>query len=291
MRGFFYMKTPGSRPAVVQRPILIGEFEIPRNFRDIAGDITDKGPVSHITTIDGKRVLPGIAYRSSHLSSLSDEVSMRLITADISDVVDLRSSLERSTRPDHLPAGIRYHVADVLGPYYGIKLDNDHLHRVNPSVIDVIEMMVDGRLQAAVLPNGSIKQGTLDMRDLYAAMTVYVGAKNAFHKLFLTLAYSQGAVTFHCTAGKDRTGFAAALLLRILGVSLEIISKDFMASNYYIGKSDAVKAPWLQSAWDTIDSVYGNFDTYVSEGLRLTEADIIALRKRFLALSRQSGSL
>ena len=112
-------------------------------------------------------------------------------------------------------------------------------------------------------------------------------------------------VVWHCSAGKDRTGFAAAILLRILGVPKEVVMEDYLLSKEYslaarqteltlvrwLESEEAaealetllgVEASWLQAAFDTIDEQYGNFDTYVEQALGLTEADIAALQAKLL---------
>jgi protein-tyrosine phosphatase len=112
-------------------------------------------------------------------------------------------------------------------------------------------------------------------------------------------------VMFHCTAGKDRTGFAAAILLRILGVPPETVMQDYLLSKEYalqarardifilrltkgqetaaiVEKLSGVEAVYLQAAFDEIDARYGSFDAYVRDGLGLSETDIQTLRSALL---------
>ena len=110
---------------------------------------------------------------------------------------------------------------------------------------------------------------------------------------------------FHCTAGKDRTGMAAALLLLALGVPVETARADFLLSNSllqaqidqqieHIRSAGAVtneallrevlgvSAASFDDALAAIHREYGSFDRYLREGLGLGESDIAALRDRFL---------
>ena len=112
-------------------------------------------------------------------------------------------------------------------------------------------------------------------------------------------------VLFHCRAGKDRTGFAAAITLRLLGAPPEAIAADYRLSGGYAlaalrptililrllrGKTAAnvvrelgsADARYLQAAFDTIDGQYGSFDRYARDGLGLDERAIARLRDALL---------
>src|SRR5262249_22599627 len=91
-----------------------------------------------------------------------------------------------------------------------------------------------------------------------------------------------GAVVFHCTAGKDRTGWGTAVLLTILGVPKATVYSDYLASNTYLNDSTAVESSWLDEAFTEVNSSYGSFDNYVHKGLGLSDATIAALRAKML---------
>ena len=114
-------------------------------------------------------------------------------------------------------------------------------------------------------------------------------------------------VVVHCTAGKDRAGFASALILRVLGVPLEEVYEDFMLTNFYTAeKVDrmvlAVRAAslfrveeeqlraimgverrYLEAGFDEIDKRYGSFDNYRREALGISDQELAVFRD--LALS------
>jgi len=111
-------------------------------------------------------------------------------------------------------------------------------------------------------------------------------------------------VLWHCTAGKDRTGVGAAIILRLLGVADEIIINDYLLSRKYVDQLRRLKLflritrgkkaveivntlllvdrSWIQAAFETIDKQWGSFDQYVSEVLDLTAGDIAQLRGTLL---------
>ena len=127
-----------------------------------------------------------------------------------------------------------------------------------------------------------------------------------FSQFMQVLVESAGdPVVWHCSAGKDRTGFAAAIILRLLGVPEDVVMADYMLSREYAlaamqkeltlvrllkGEEAAekltvllgVEEPWLQAAFDTIDEQYGSFDNYVYQALELQESDIQNLRANLL---------
>jgi protein-tyrosine phosphatase len=106
----------------------------------------------------------------------------------------------------------------------------------------------------------------------------------------------------HCTAGKDRAGFASALILRVLGVPLEIVYEDFLLTNHYTAAKVehtirmarvfslfrldgerlrpvlGVERRYLDAAFQAIDASYGSFETYRREALLLSDADVEAFR-------------
>jgi protein-tyrosine phosphatase len=110
----------------------------------------------------------------------------------------------------------------------------------------------------------------------------------------------------HCTAGKDRAGFASAMVLSILGVPREKVIEDYLLTNTYVKdhvdsemleielktffqadtdnlrKINLVEERYIQAAFDTIDSHWGGMDQYISEGLNLTEEDINKIKDYYL---------
>jgi protein-tyrosine phosphatase len=118
-----------------------------------------------------------------------------------------------------------------------------------------------------------------------------------FAQLFSHLLESDEPTVFHCTAGKDRTGFAAALILRGLGVSKEDVMRDYLLTNGRLKTPDPsrhglspevysvlwrVQPEFLDAAFEAVDEDYGGIEGYFREGLALREPQQERLRALYL---------
>ncbi|WP_433593139.1 tyrosine-protein phosphatase [Nocardia sp. CA-145437] len=228
------------------------------NFRDIGG----------YRTTDGRTIRTGLVYRSNGLDKLTDADLAKLNTAGVTLDVDLRNGSERSGAPDRVPTGAQYKVADVVSFDSGISF-----HEF--PVITLGRAVIDG------LINGS---SDLKMSIQYPFMVDFHGSDVAFGALLRSIAgNSGGATVYHCTSGKDRTGWATAVLLTVLGVPRDVVNADFLASNKQLGDAKAVELSWLEAAFDEVDRLYGSVDKYVRDGLGLDQTTIDALRAKLLA--------
>ncbi|NCC35749.1 MAG: tyrosine-protein phosphatase [Chloroflexia bacterium] len=241
------------------------------NLRDLGG----------YHTHDGRRVRWGALYRSDHLYHLSRRDQQVLMQLGLVTLIDLRSEAERLRQPNRLPANHGINVVEI------------------PILEETSGLMADLRER--------FERGDLDGIDpaalLSEANEQFVTCFTpSFRQFIQTVQTTGGApLLFHCTAGKDRTGFAAALTLHLLGVPGETILADYLRSNEYTisarrrelalirltrGEHAAslvrqllgVKAAYLETAFATIDRIYGSFDAYVREGLGLQEEDLAQLR-------------
>jgi len=98
---------------------------------------------------------------------------------------------------------------------------------------------------------------------------------------------------FHCTAGKDRTGFAAAVVLLALDVPLDVIEEDFLLSNeHWKGRPNAtggwvtlakVRAEYLHTAFATMQQDWGSLSNYLTLALGMDASARALLRDRLLA--------
>lgn len=228
-----------------------------KNFRDIGG----------YETSDGRTVRSGLVYRANKLSSLTDADLAKLTAANVTLDVDLRNMWERRDDPDRLPEGVRYQVADVVSFEHGIAF-----HEFLPLTLG--RALID----AAVTGSSDIGQSIG-----YPFMVTYRGADVAFRDLLTAIAgNADGATVFHCSAGKDRTGWGTAVLLSLLGVPKATVYHDFLASNTYLGRADAVEKSWLDAAFAQVDRLYGGVDNYVRTGLGVDQQTIDTLRARLL---------
>ncbi|MFJ1711062.1 tyrosine-protein phosphatase [Streptomyces sp. NPDC086796] len=254
-RWYFRLVPDSGSPLVVaERSLGIASA---RNFRDIGG----------YRTTDGRWVRPGLVYRSNKLNGLTDAEQQRLLSQRLTLDVDLRNAVERHDDPDRVPAGVTYQVADVVSLNHGIRFHDSALMTLAEAI-------------AAGLFSGS---SDLGQSIGYPFMVNFVGADYAFRDLVTAVATNDsGATVYHCSSGKDRTGWSTAVLLTLLGVPRETVEADFLASNDYLGNPKAVELSWLRAAFDEVDHLYGDFDTYVREGLRLDDATVAALRAKLL---------
>lgn len=244
-----------------------------RNFRDIAD--------SNLTTTDGHTVKHGLVYRSNKLSNLTDADLAKLTSANLTLDIDLRNASERGEDVDRLPAGVEYRVADVVGLEHGI------------GFAEFLPITLGRGLIGAGSSEFGSSGGSTGSTDVnwsavgqhlgYPLMASFHGSDMAFRDMLLGIAgNTTGATVFHCSAGKDRTGWGSAILLTILGVPRAQVDADFMASNDYLGRDDAVQQAWLDSSFATVDAAYGSFDNYVREGLKIDQATIAALKAKLL---------
>ncbi|WP_432992534.1 tyrosine-protein phosphatase [Dactylosporangium sp. CA-233914] len=227
------------------------------NFRDVGG----------YTTSDGHAVRTGVVFRSNKLSNLTAAEWQVVIAHGINRDVDLRNAIERSDEPDHAPAGVAYQVADVASLSHGIRFHDN-------AALTLVAALAAGLLSGSSDLGQSIG---------YPFMVNFVGADYAFRDTLLAVARNtSGGVVYHCSAGKDRTGWATAVLLTTLGVPMATVEADFLASNTYLGRSDAVQVAWLRAGFAELYHIYGSFSAYLHNGLMLSDADIAAIKARLL---------
>ncbi|MGW2665675.1 tyrosine-protein phosphatase [Nocardia tengchongensis] len=227
------------------------------NFRDIGG----------YRTADGHTVRTGVVFRSNRLDKLTDADLAKLSAAGVHLDVDLRNGSERSSAPDRVPTGATYKVADVVSFDSGIGF-----HELPP--ITLARAVIDGLINDSSNMGQSIG---------YPFMVNFHGSDVAFGTLLRSIAgNSGGATVYHCMSGKDRTGWATAVLLTVLGVPRDVVNADFLASNAELGDPNAVQLSWLEAAFAEVDRLYGSVDRYVREGLGLDQATIDGLRAKLL---------
>lgn len=170
-------------------------LEGPGNIRDLGG----------LPTADGAVTASGLVFRSDRLSSLSDADLVRLESLGVRHVIDLRSEGEAQEFPDRLPAGASY-----------LRLS----------------MTSDDKLQSRTIFD-RIKSGELTRYGEPEMVDGYTRILSNFPQSFARIARQVGRgepLIVHCTAGKDRTGLAAMLLLDLAGVAGEEIVADYALS-------------------------------------------------------------
>jgi protein-tyrosine phosphatase len=173
------------------------------NFRDLGG----------YTAASGRTVRWGRVYRSDALHELTERDLEVIRDLGLRAVYDLRRPTERERQPTAIPDDHGHRVVHLV-----VGDDPDDTNQ--PEIIDLI---LSGELP---------KADDAFMVDLYVKM-LDAGAP-AFGRLLTHLTDDEGLpALFHCAAGKDRTGIAAALLLSVLGVDEETVLDDYELSTLY----------------------------------------------------------
>ncbi|MEM1114601.1 MAG: tyrosine-protein phosphatase [Pseudomonadota bacterium] len=246
------------------------------NFRDIGG----------YKTFDGRTTKWGVLYRSGNWADASRADLQGIRRLGLNTLVDFRSTMEKEEEPDRLPDQSTFAVVEIP------TLDGE-----DSAVAEELRERIE---------NGNFGDFDPDAFMIEANRALVTKFKEQYREFFQTVLAAKGEpVIWHCSAGKDRAGFAAAALLRVLGVDQETVLDDYMLSKTYSvearrnllrvmrvmqGEDVAqklevlmgVERDWLEAAFDEIDQQYGNFDGYVREGLGLTEAEVQQLRDQLL---------
>jgi len=133
------------------------------------------------------------------------------------------------------------------------------------------------------------------MQDTYRGFVRH--NTHRFAEFFQHLLEESEPLVFHCTAGKDRTGFAAALILLALGVSRDDVMRDYLLTNERLQPPrhsrfglapDVAAVLWrvqpefLEVAFDTVQAEYGGVEAYLRNGLGLGEPERQRLRTLYL---------
>ena len=242
------------------------------NFRDLGG----------YQTVDGRQLKWGQIYRSDKLSKLSSQDQRYLQRIKLAQIVDFRAGYESEDEPDVIPEGVAYKPIRVAVGGVGENLIRHKIEsgEFGPEIADFL-----------VTAN---QQFVTEFTPQF---------KSWIHALLEPKNLPQ---VFHCTAGKDRTGFAAAILLLALGVDQQTVMDDYMKTNLYteqitdrrvmlikvasLWSIDAellrpilgVEARFLQAAFEQMEQDYGSVDNYLTQGLGLTTEVRQQLREIFL---------
>lgn len=251
-------------------------FEGIANFRDLGGYETE----------DGKRTRWGVLYRSGNFSTASRSDNVVLGGLGLTSLVDFRSVAEKEEEPHQLSDPLPFELVNIPVMDGG-----------NHSVADEIMARIESGDFSDFDPEGFM----ITANRQFA--TTFTPQFSEFVQVVLTA--NGKPVAWNCSAGKDRTGFAAAILLRILGVPMDTVLQDYAMSKEYAlaarkkeltllrvfkGNDVAdklavlmgVEKLWLEAAFEEIDQQHGSFDTYVEQALGLGPGEVQQLRETLL---------
>lgn len=261
------------------------------NARDLGG----------YTMLDGRIVQSGRLLRAAHLADATDEDIRNLERLPVTAVIDFRKEQEKVGKVDREVPGARYTSlpVDPSGNAMATATEEEKKKFSGQKKFDVKKVIVFAAFN---------KKAQAVAREMYPTLLFDPDCQQQFARFFrLVLETENGAVLFHCTQGKDRTGIASALLLAALGADRETIVADFDATNrvyekdvrkysrrvkFWGGKEEEVgvvkaflgcNTENFIKALDRIDQEFGSLQAYLKGPIGLTDADIQTLRERYLA--------
>lgn len=238
------------------------------NFRDIAGS------GAGLALADGGHLTRGVVFRSGKLQHLSAADRAALVRAGVTDIFDLRTVEVARRSPDPSVGDATYHLINVFAVY----ATNDPA----PTTVSA---------------------ATRERQRMNRQFVTDPKQRKRLGLLLRGIADARGAVIIHCTEGKDRTGWAAALLQSIAGADEEAVMDDYLLSNQRRadiidqgvakarrsgGRTAAdiarvrltVAAGYLGAGLDAMKARYGDLDGYLTSGLGLDRTTIERLRTK-----------
>ena len=233
------------------------------NFRDLGG----------YATTSGHAVRRRRLFRSDHLGALHPEDISQIGSAlgESVRVLDLRGTAERESAACVIPNAIVHSLP------------------IEPSIVQRLNDLLAAGTEISAADTVAL------MQDTYRGF-VRVNTQR-FADLFGHVLESHAApIVFHCTAGKDRTGFAAALLLLALGVPRDVVMRDYLITNERLaGRLHpgtlppavgavlwSVQEDFLHAAFEAVDADYGGVDAYLHKGIGLGPSQMQRLREMYL---------
>ena len=254
------------------------DFEHVANFRDIGGH----------ETLNGTRMRVGQVFRSGHLADATDHDLGVLEQLGIRVIVDLRDPADLASNGENrLPARAELRRVAYPGDVPG-------------GDIQGLLVTADRATIEAAFPPGSAYALVVDSCSQWSRDE---GRRAQLAEVIRCVLAAEGAVLIQCSAGKDRTGFAAAVIQSILGVPEETVIADYLRSNEARTAHNAklldalasrgvarellepllvLREDYIRVFLKAIDDDWGGIDAYVRRGLGVDDLEVDALRRRLL---------
>jgi protein-tyrosine phosphatase len=220
---------------------------------------------------------------------MTDQDMPALANLGLKKIYDLRTAVERAAGSDRVPAAAQDVVEDILAD------------EQQSAAANLFKLFEDPAKANAMLGGG---RAAAMFHKVYIDLVSLPSARNGYSEMFTEIADPDNQpALFHCTTGKDRTGWAAAALLLLLGVPEEVVMEDYLASNDYIlpeyqslidkytgigVEQDillailGVRREYMETSLKEMGDKYGSVEGYFSQGLDIGAAGQQALREQFL---------
>ena len=242
-----------------------------QNFRDLGGYASE----------DGRVVRHGLIFRSGSMSRLTSADVATLTGIGLRTVIDLRSTRERAREPVTWPAGT---PPEVLEEQY----------------------ILDASLLLAPLAQGAVTAAAASAATAAFCADLPFRFAHRYRELFAALLAGRVPLVVGCSAGKDRTGVAAALILSALGVRRRDVIEDYLLSNRHfdptktLATDEAADPRWrrlpdelarallsvhagaIEAAFEAITRRSGSLAKYLADEMGVGEKDVQALRDTYL---------
>jgi protein-tyrosine phosphatase len=247
-----------------------------RNFRDIGGH----------RTVDGRVVRTGRVYRAAHLADATDADLATLERLGVRVVIDFRGPHDIAEEgDDRLPRRARLVSIPMYDPARGADI---RTILASSPLDEVIERFGNGRAAEAMARGAAALVSDATRVEQYGLM-------------LRTIIEADGAAIIHCSAGKDRTGWGASLMLLTLGVPEQTVIEHYLESNLHRrpttgagmrvrpGIDPSILEPFFEvreeykrAALHALESQWGGIEGYVRDGLRITDDEVARFREAML---------
>ena len=257
-------------------------FESLPNTRDLGG----------MPAADGRTIRSGKLIRSGNLAAASAH-DREILASLVGTVVDFRSDKERAEVPDPAIPGVRALVLPIIEDL------SAGVTREEASDREALRIL----MESPSFAKGYMCRTYEGFVTSAAALTGYA----AFVRLLLN--GGERAILWHCTAGKDRAGFASVIVEELLGVDRETIRADYLATNRYLAGGIAglteealaehgmfgpdaeralrfmftAQADYLDAAYRAANDRWGSFGGFLRDGLGIGDKERDALKRLYLS--------
>lgn len=251
------------------------------NLRDLGGWSGDSG----------RTVATEVLFRSTDFRSVDGDAQQVLAPLGLKTIYDLRSAAERKSLPDPSLDGVTEVPLDVLADEPQAIPGNLGAVLEDPKVVHQINSASEGQLSEL-------------FSATYRGLVTMPSAKKSYRRFYLgLLGEDHGPSLFHCTTGKDRTGWAAASFLSLMGVDRDDVYHDYLQTNDRLlpalkplfddfaasgGNPDlltpllGVEKAYLDAAFAELESSFGDVAGYFTQALGIDADDQARLRDRYL---------